>query len=224
MWNAVLIAVWVRLINACITYFFKTAQKLSHWLTCARQTHRGNLPWFWVQTCGWSPRTPPHSYTRLSEKHDPYIYFPYRKLTPFIYYFTHSYTVLVKKIPHWYTLMWKWYPFICLEAWKVYTFQPNICIYLYYGSYPHVQKPRPLNKYRLFNGVPWDMVPIDHTEVEGEEAVNRHCIVHIEHSLLYHPTEYRNYRRINVHAHLSIVFNCHDVIKICGQLWSEEQP
>ena len=76
----------------------------------------GNLPCFWVRMCGWSPRTPPHSYTRPSEKHDPFIYFPYRKLTPFIYYFwnltpfiyyfsnfTHSYTFWVKKIPHWYT-------------------------------------------------------------------------------------------------------------------------
>ena len=31
-------------------------------------------------------------------------------------------------------------------------------------------------------------------------------------------TEYRNKRRINVHAHLPIVFDCRDVIKICGQL------
>ena len=50
-------------------------------------TGGGHLPIFWVRMCGWSPRTPPHSYTRSSEKHDPFIYFPYRKLTPFIYYF-----------------------------------------------------------------------------------------------------------------------------------------
>ena len=73
--------------------------------------------------CGWSPRTPPHSYTRPSEKHDPFIYFPYRKLTPFIYYFwkltpfvyyfsnfTHSYTFWVKKIPHWYAFDVKMIP------------------------------------------------------------------------------------------------------------------
>ena len=110
----------------------------------------GNLPWFWVRMCGWSPRTPPHSYTRPSEKHDPFIYFPYRKLTPFIYYFwkltpfiyyfsnfTHSYTFRVKKIPHWYT-------FWCKNDTHSYTgrpekytpFQPHICIYLYNGSYP----------------------------------------------------------------------------------------
>ena len=82
-----------------------------------------HLPWFWVRMCGWSPRTPPHSYTRPSEKHDPFIYFPYRKLTPFIYYvrkltpfiyyfsnFTHSYTFWVKKIPHWYTFDVKMIP------------------------------------------------------------------------------------------------------------------
>ena len=26
----------------------------------------GNLPWFWIQTCDWSPLTPSHSYTRRS--------------------------------------------------------------------------------------------------------------------------------------------------------------
>ena len=54
--------------------------------------------------CGWSPRTPPHSYTRPSEKHDPFIYFPYRKLTPFIYCFL--------KIDPIYILFFKFYPFI----------------------------------------------------------------------------------------------------------------
>ena len=99
----------------------------------------GNLPWFRVQTWGWSPRTPPHSCTMLSEKHDPFIYFPYRN-------FTHSYSILQilpihilfgwKRYPIDILLMWKWYPFIYLEAWKVYPFQPHICIYLYNGSYP----------------------------------------------------------------------------------------
>ena len=70
--------------------------------------HRGggNLPWFWVRKCGWSPRTPSQSYTRLREKHDPFIYFPYRKLTPFIYFLFKFYpfiTFWVKKIPNWYT-------------------------------------------------------------------------------------------------------------------------
>ena len=37
-------------------------------------------------------------------------------------------------------------------------------------------------------------------------------------------TEYCNQRHINVHTHLPIVFDCRDVIKICGQLWSQEQP
>ena len=91
----------------------------------------GNLPWFWVRMCGWSPRTPPHSYTRPSEKHDPFIYFPYRKLTPFIYYFwkltpfiyyfsnfTHSYTFWVKKIPHWYTFDVKMIPIHILGGLK----------------------------------------------------------------------------------------------------------
>ena len=81
--------------------------------------------------CGWSPRTPPHSCTRPSEKHDPFIYFPYRKLTPFIYYFwkltpfiyyfsnfTHSYTFWVKKIPHWYTFDVKMIPIHILGGLK----------------------------------------------------------------------------------------------------------
>ena len=96
-----------------------------------RQITGGNLPWFWVRMCGWSPRTPPHSYTRPSEKHDPFIYFPYRKLTPFIYYFrkltpfiyyfsnfTHSYTFGVKKIPHWYTFDVKMIPIHILGGLK----------------------------------------------------------------------------------------------------------
>ena len=93
----------------------------------------GNLPWFWVRMCGWSPRTPPHSYTRPSEKHDPFIYFPYQKLTPFIYNFwkltpfiyyfsnfTHSYTFWMKKIPHWYTFDVKMIPIHILGGLKVY--------------------------------------------------------------------------------------------------------
>ena len=76
----------------------------------------GNLPWSWVRMCGWSPRTPPYSNTKLSEKHDPFIYFLSQKDTPFIHYFlkdtpfiyyfidfTYSYTFWAKKIPHWYT-------------------------------------------------------------------------------------------------------------------------
>ena len=95
------------------------------------KTRGGHLPWFWVRMCGWSPRTPPHSYTRPSEKHDPFIYFPYRKLTPFIYYFwkltpfiyyfsnfTHSYTFWVKKIPHWYTFDVKMIPIHILGGLK----------------------------------------------------------------------------------------------------------
>ena len=110
----------------------------------------GNLPWFWVRMCGWSTRTPPHSYTRPSEKHDPFIYFPYRKLTPFIYFFL--------KIDPIHILFFKFYPFIyflgekdtpliyfwCKNDTHSYTgrpekytpFQPHICIYLYNGSYP----------------------------------------------------------------------------------------
>ena len=34
----------------------------------------GNLPWFWVRTYGWSPRTPPHSYTWRSFKKQTHIY------------------------------------------------------------------------------------------------------------------------------------------------------
>ena len=36
--------------------------------------------------------------------------------------------------------------------------------------------------------------------------------------------QYCNQRHINAQAHLPIVFDCRDVIKICGQLWSQEQP
>ena len=35
--------------------------------------------------------------------------------------------------------------------------------------------------------------------------------------------EYCNLRRTNIHTHLPIVFNCRDIIKICGQRWSQEQ-
>ena len=35
---------------------------------------------------------------------------------------------------------------------------------------------------------------------------------------------YRNWRHTDVHAHLPTVFDCRDVIRICGQLWSQEQP
>ena len=45
----------------------------------------GNLPWIWVRMCGWSPQTPPHSYTRQSEK------------------MTHSYTSHIENLPHSYT-------------------------------------------------------------------------------------------------------------------------
>ena len=66
--------------------------------------HGGNLPWFWVRTCGWSPRTQPYSYTSRSWKTYPfiYMYFPRRKLYPFICYFsnfTHSYTFWWKDTP-----------------------------------------------------------------------------------------------------------------------------
>ena len=118
----------------------------------------GHLPIFLVRMCGWSPQTPTHSYTRPSEKHDPFIYFPYRKLTPFIYYFwkltpfiyhysnfTHSYTFWVKKIPHWYTFDVKMIPIHILGGLKsiphssrtsVYTFimevtPPWVYIYRY---------------------------------------------------------------------------------------------
>ena len=91
----------------------------------------GNLPWFWVRMCAWGPRTPPHSYTRLSEKHDPFIYFLNQKDTPFIYYFlkdtpfiyyfldfTYLYTFWVKKIPHWYTFEVKMIPIHILGGLK----------------------------------------------------------------------------------------------------------
>ena len=104
----------------------------------------GNLPWFWVRMCGWSPRTPPHSYTRPSEKHDPFIYFPYRKLTPFIYYFwkltpfiyyfsnfTHSYTFRVKKIPHWYTFDVKMIPIHILGGLKSIPYSSRTSVYTF---------------------------------------------------------------------------------------------
>ena len=77
-----------------------------------------------VRTCGWRPRTPPHSYTRPSEKTWPihilpiskidpihilffkfyrFIYFLGEKDTPLIYFWcendTHSYTWGLKSIP-----------------------------------------------------------------------------------------------------------------------------
>ena len=103
------------------------------------------------------PETPPHSYTRPSEKHDPFIYFPYRKLTPFMYYFwkltpfihyfsnfTHSYTFWVKKIPHWYTFDVKMIPIHILGGLKSIPHSSRtsvICIYLYNGSYPPPPPP-----------------------------------------------------------------------------------
>ena len=93
-----------------------------------------NLPWFWVRMCGWSLRTPSHSYTRPSEKHDPFIYFPYRKLTPFIYFFsnfTHSYTFLVKKIPHWYTFDVKMIPIHILGGLKSIPQSSRISVYTF---------------------------------------------------------------------------------------------
>ena len=103
-------------------------------------TGGGNLLWFWVLMCDWSPRTPPHWYTRLSEKHWPIHILPISKIDPyhiFFFKFIHSYTFF------WWTrypidirLIWKWYPFIYLEAWKVYPFQSHICIYFRNGSYP----------------------------------------------------------------------------------------
>ena len=126
----------------------------------------GNLPWFWVRMCGWSPRNPPHSYTRLSEKHDPFIYFLSQKDTPFIYYFskdtpfiyyfldfTYSYTFWAKKIPHWYTFEVKMIPIHILGGLKsiphssrtsVYTFimevtPPRACPLLESMIYVHVR-------------------------------------------------------------------------------------
>ena len=37
-------------------------------------------------------------------------------------------------------------------------------------------------------------------------------------------TEYRIQRHTNVHAHLSIVFDCRDAIKIYGELWLQKLP
>ena len=81
----------------------------------------GNLPWFWVRTCDWSPRTPPHSYTRLGEKYNPFMYLLLRKWYIFIYYFsyiTYSYTFWVKMIPHWNTFEVKSIPIHILGSLK----------------------------------------------------------------------------------------------------------
>ena len=127
---------WLQLIQAFLGITLQPFVSLLLYL--AKDHHGGgNLPWIWVRMCGWSPRTPPHSYTRPSEKQDPFIYLSYRKLTPFIYYFSnfienwpHSYTIFQilpihilfgwKRYPIDILLMWKWYPFIYWEAWKVY--------------------------------------------------------------------------------------------------------
>ena len=130
--------------------------------TCAL-THGGgggNLPWFWVRMCGWSPRTPPHSYTRPSEKHDPFIYFPYRKLTPFIYYFwkltpfiyyfsnfTHSYTFWVKKIPHWYTFDVKMIPIHILGGLKSIPHSSRTSVYTFIMEVTPPPPPRALTIY-----------------------------------------------------------------------------
>ena len=58
---------------------------------CTAHFTGGNLPWFWVRTCGWSTRTPPHSYTRPSEKTWPIHILPIWKLTPLTYFFFQIY-------------------------------------------------------------------------------------------------------------------------------------
>ena len=110
----------------------------------------GNLPWFWVRMCGWSPRTPPHSYTRPSEKPWPIHILPISKIDPI--------HILFWKIDPIHIQFFKFYPFIyfsgekdtpliyfwCKNDTHSYTgrpekytpFQPHICIYLYNGSYP----------------------------------------------------------------------------------------
>ena len=63
------------------------------------------MPWFWVRMCGWSPRTPPHSYTRPSEKHViPIHILPISKIDPI--------HILFLKIDPIHILFFKFYPFI----------------------------------------------------------------------------------------------------------------
>ena len=85
-----------------------------------------NLPWFWVRTCGWSPRTPPHSYPWRSEKQTIQI-LTLAKIVPihilfvtfylFIYFLRKKYPIesIIDIL-----LKWKWNPFLYLIAWKVY--------------------------------------------------------------------------------------------------------
>ena len=77
-----------------------------------------NLPWFWVRMCGWSPRTPPHSYTRLSEKHDPFIYFLSQKDTPFIYCFLKDTLFIYYFLD--YTNFWPLLIWTLLPNWTIY--------------------------------------------------------------------------------------------------------
>ena len=138
----------------------------------------GNLPWFWVRMCGWSPRTPPHSYTRPSEKHDQFIYFPYRKLTPFIYYFwkltpfiyyfsnfTHSYTFWVKKIPHRYTFDVKMIPIHILGGLKSIPHSGRTSVYTFIMEVTPVSSLRDILNaakiIRIGQKVDWNIVALD---------------------------------------------------------------
>ena len=102
--------------------FCKTCAQIYPYEQKARGGGGCNLPWFLVRTCGWSPQTPPDSYTRLSEKHDPFIYFPYRKLT------------------HSYTFFFKFYPFIYFLGEK-----DSILIYFWCENNTHSYNWRPEN-------------------------------------------------------------------------------
>ena len=105
----------------------------------------GNLPWYWVRTCGWSAGTPPHLYTRWSEKqthsyssnienctHDSY---------PFFSNFTHSYTWRPEKYTpssrtSVYTFIWKLTPPRAshLPLWQYissHSYVPTVCLCLH---------------------------------------------------------------------------------------------
>ena len=100
----------------------------------------GRLPWFWVRTCGWSPRTLTHLYTRRRKKKRPIHILLIAKLVPihilFFIFYLFTYFMSGKRYHTDILSKWTLYPFIYLEAWKVYNIQPHVCIYLYNESLP----------------------------------------------------------------------------------------
>ena len=80
----------------------------------------GILPWFWARTCGWSPRTPPHSYTRRNLKNGPIHILPLSKIVPI------------------HLLFFKCYPYICFLGEKD---TPLIYVWCEDDSHSYTRRP-----------------------------------------------------------------------------------